>query len=135
MDFTPITKFVSTHWLEIGGLFTLGLSLWIAFGPLRHRLPKVLTRFGKYSATLKLLFLSGVCWFTLFRFLTDDIPSAALNWLLGCLGTMLLLGAVFVLTRKQAPRAHTPNTHPAQRQGPPAKPATPARSSAPAPRA
>jgi hypothetical protein len=107
MDFTPLTKFVSAHWLEIGGICTLGFSLWIAFGPLRHRLPKPLTRLGKYSATLKLLFLSGVCWVALFRFLNDDIPSAPVNWMVGGLGVILLLAAAFVITRKQTKPAHS----------------------------
>jgi hypothetical protein len=131
MDLTPLTSFIRVHWLEIGGLFTLGVSLWIAFGPLRHRLPRVLTRLGKYSATLKLLTLSGICWFTLYRFLSDDIPSAALNWLLGCLGVMLLAGAAFIITRKQAPArpVHQHRLTPVVRkQGPPAKPTTPASS-------
>ncbi len=134
MDLHPITTFVRVHWLEVGGLFTLAVSLWIAFGPLRHRLPRVLTRFGKYSATLKLLTLSGLCWYTLYHFLTDDKPSAALNWMLGCLGLMLLGGAVFIFTRKPT---HAPHRHdslpaqakPAQAKGPPVKPAAPARSS------
>ena len=139
MDFTPITKFVTAHWFEIGGLLTLGFSLWIAFGSLRHYLPRFMIRLGKYSATLKLLFLSGVCWFTLYRFLGDDIPSAAVNWLVGCLGVMLLLAAFFVFTRKHhvhAPAGSAPGPTRAEKtQGPPAKPATPARSSAPAPHA
>lgn len=139
MDFTLFNKFVSAHWFEIGGICTLGFSVWIAFGPLRHYLPRFLIRLGKYSATLKLLFLSGVCWFSLYRFLTDDIPSAAINWLVGCLGLVLLFAAIFVFTRKH--HVHPPaDSASAERvlseikQGPPAKPATPARSSAPAPR-
>ncbi len=135
MDFTPITKFVSAHWLEIGGILTLGFSLWIAFGPLRHYLPRFLIRLGKYSATLKLLFLSGVCWFTLYRFLTDDVPSTPANWLVGVLGIILLLAAIFVFTRKHHVPAPADSTRPTKTQGPPAKPATPARSSAPAPHA
>lgn len=129
MDLQTITTFVRVHWLEVGGLFTLAVSLWIAFGPLRHRLPRVLTRLGRYSATLKLLTLSGLCFFTLYRFLTDDKPSAALNWLVGCLALMLLGGAAFIFTRKPT---HAPHTHaqpPAQAKGPPVKPAAPARSS------
>jgi hypothetical protein len=131
MEFHPVTTFVRHHWFEIGGFFTLAVSLWIAFGPLRHRLPRVLTRLGKYSATLKLLVLSGLCWFTLYRFLRDDIPSAALNWMLGCLGTMLLAGAAFVLTRKQSPPRHRAPDRlipVVRKQGPPAKPTTPASS-------
>ena len=129
MDLHPISTFVRLHWLEVGGLFTLAVSLWIAFGPLRHRLPRVLTRFGKYSAALKLLTLSGLCWYTLYHFLTDDKPSAALNWLLGCLGIMLLSGAVFILTRKQTRTPYAHPAEPAQAKGPPVKPAAPARSS------
>ena len=140
MDFHLVTKFITDHPWEIGGICTLGFSLWIAFGPLRHYLPRFLVRLGKYSATLKLLFLSGVCWFTLYRFLTDDIPSAAVNWLVGCLGVMYLHAAIFVFTRKHHPHAAAGTTsatpvRPEKTQGPPAKPATPARSSAPAPRA
>lgn len=109
MDAQVILKFFHDHWLELLGLCTLGLSLWIAFGLLRHRLPKVITRFGKYSAALKLLGLSGVCWFGLYHALTDDEPSAAVNWLLGCLGLLLLVGALWVLTRPQTARHHGPH--------------------------
>ncbi len=129
MDLHPLTTFVRVHWLEVGGLFTLAVSLWIAFGPLRHRMPRVLTRLGRYSATLKLLTLSGLCFFTLYRFLTDDKPSAALNWLLGCLAIMLLGGAVFVFTRKPTHLLHKPITPTAREKGPPTKPVVTARSS------
>ena len=124
---------------------TLGVSLWIAFGPLRHRLPKPLTRLGKYSAVLKLLFLSGVCWVTLFRFMSDDVPSAPINWMLGCLGTLLFCGAVFVITRKQAhhtsnqPGASSPAPHLAPKAAaakvelPKPRPVVPSRPPAPAP--
>ncbi len=113
MDLHLVNTFFREHWLEIAGLFTLGLSLWVAFGPARHRLPRVLTRFGKYSATLKLLSLSGLCWFLLYKCLTDDEPSLALNWLLGSLGVVLLAGAAFVVTRKQEPaKHHAPHPHP-----------------------
>jgi hypothetical protein len=91
------------YWKEGLGLFTLVVSLWIAFGPLRHRLPKILTRFGKYSATLKLTVLSTLCWIGFYRNMTDEEPSLALNWVLAGLGMLLLAGALFVLTRKQAP--------------------------------
>lgn len=129
MDLHPLTTFVRAHWLEVGGLFTLMVSLWIAFGPLRHRLPRVLTRMGRYSATLKLLTLSGLCFFTLYRFLTDDKPSAALNWLVGCLALMLFGGAVYVFTRKHTHGPHKHDAKPAQAKGPPMKPAAPAHSS------
>ena len=129
MRIEDLTTFVRVHWLEVGGLFTLAASLWIAFGPLRHRLPRVLTRLGRYSATLKLLTLSGLCFFTLYRFLTDDKPSAAINWLVGCLALMLLGGAVFIFTRKPTHAPHRHDAKPAQPKGPPAKPAAPARSS------
>jgi hypothetical protein len=99
-----INHFLRHHWFEIAGLFTLAVSLWIAFGPLRHRLPRFLTRLGKYSATLKLLGLSTLCWIALYKSVTDDEPSLALNWLLGWLGGMLLAGALYVLTRKQVYR-------------------------------
>jgi hypothetical protein len=104
-----IVHLVVHYWLELGSLALLGLSLWIAFGPMRHRLPKLVTRFGKYSATLKLLTLSGLCWFGLYKCLTDNEPSAALNWLLGSLGVILLAGAAYVFTRKQGiPVRHAP---------------------------
>ena len=80
-------------------------------------------------ATLKLLTLSGLCFFTLYRFLTDDKPSAAINWLVGCLALMLLGGAVFIFTRKPTHAPHRHDAKPAQAKGPPAKPAAPARSS------
>lgn len=121
MHLAPITTFLRLHWLESGGLLTLAASLWLAFGPLRHRLPRVLTRFGKYSATLKLLSLSALCFFTLHRFLTDEAPSAALNWLLACLGLMLLGSAGYVLTRKQA-RRDRPRATPDHEKRPPATP-------------
>jgi hypothetical protein len=111
MDLTKANQFLHEHWLEIAGLFTLAVSLWIAFGPLRHRLPKVITRFGKYSATLKLVSLSGICWFLLYKGLVDDVPSAAINWLLGALGVILLVGAAFIVTRKQTQPVHPAPPH------------------------
>jgi hypothetical protein len=119
MDFHDPNSFLRQHWMEITGLFTLGVSLWIAFGPLRHRIPPFFTRLGKYSATLKLLSLSGLCWFFLYRCLTDDIPSLAINWMLGFLGSVLLAGAIFVVTRKQPVRHHPTNPH-ASASSPPA---------------
>jgi hypothetical protein len=102
MDLTDVISFLRQHWLEISsGLCTLAVSLWIAFGPLRHRLPRFFSRIGKYSATLKLLSLSALCWFFFYRCLTDDVPSLAINWMLGFLGVALLAGAAFVVTRKQ----------------------------------
>lgn len=102
MSTDALLKFFLHHRLELGSLVLLGLSLWIAFGPMRHRLPRVITRFSKYSAALKLLTLSGLCWFGLYQCLTDDEPSAALNWLLGALGLILLFGAFRVFTFKHA---------------------------------
>jgi hypothetical protein len=113
MDLQHLNQFAREHWLEISGLLTLGVSLWIAFGPFRHRLPKVLTRFGKYSATLKLLGLSAFCWILLYKSLVDDEPSMALDWLLGSLGICLLAGAAFVVTRKQGARKPAAPRHPA----------------------
>jgi len=120
MGLHEINRFIRHHWVEISGLFTLAVSLWIAFGPLRHRLPRVLTRLGKYSATLKLVFLSALCWIAFYKSITDDVPSAALNWLLGWLGGTLLAGALFVLTRKQTVRATTTTPPHAPAPRPPA---------------
>jgi len=120
MDLHEFNAFLRRHWIEIAGLFTLAVSLWIAFGPLRHRLPRFLTRLGKYSATLKLLTLSAGCWFLLyarfFRIPGDvgddgppaDEPSLILGVLLGILGVVLFAGAVFVVTRKQGERVQAP---------------------------
>ncbi|HVU65380.1 MAG TPA: hypothetical protein VHC70_15470 [Phycisphaerales bacterium] len=126
MDFTDANSFLRQHWMEISGLFTLGVSLWIAFGPLRHRLPRLLTRLGKYSATLKLVLLSGGCWFLLYRCMTDDEPSLAINWMLAFLGIVLLAGAAFVVTRRQAGPRSAPGASGGQADaGPQARPTEP----------
>lgn len=80
-------------------VFTLLVSFYIAFGPLRHRLPRFITRFAKYSAGLKLLALSGLCWFALYQNVHVDGPRS-LRWMLTALAIAFIGGAVFVLTRK-----------------------------------
>lgn len=87
--------------------FTLGVSFWIAFGPLRHRLPRFITRFAKLSATLKLLGLAGIClWGLVHNIRSDD--ALAMRWLLSILALALLAGAAFVATRRPCP----PSSHP-----------------------
>ena len=121
MDFHDLKLFVQDRWLEVLlGALTLTIGLWIAFGPLRHRIPKFFTRLGKYSATFKLISLSGVCWFGLYKAATDSKPSMALNWLLGSLGVVLLAGAIWVVTRKQGgPRHKAPHALPPGRSAVP----------------
>jgi NAD/NADP transhydrogenase beta subunit len=95
--------------------FTLCLSFWVAFGPLRHRLPRFITRFAKYSAAFKLAALSALCWWALHMNIQAH-GSYPIRWMLVMLGVSLLAGAGFVLTRKTmaspvaAPKAIAP-TH------------------------
>lgn len=125
MDLHHLNQFFHQHLIELSGLFTLAVSLWIAFGPLRHRLPRFLTRLGKFSATFKLVSLSGICWFLFYKNLTDDEPSLGMNWLLGTLGVILLCGAAWVVTRKQFHPKHNrlpPAPHPPTAEQRPASP-------------
>ena len=96
----------------VGSAITLGVSLWVAFGPLRHRLPKFLTRLAKYSVAFKLLMLSGLCWWGCYlnwphrppaRVLGGLRPFGALVWILGSLGIGLIGGAIYVLQLKTSP--------------------------------
>jgi hypothetical protein len=87
------------HLFEYGGLVTLAVSLWIAFGPLRHRLPKILTRYAKISAALKLTGLSVVCWIACWHAWQEHASHAA-RWSMALAGVVLLAAAVFVLTRR-----------------------------------
>jgi hypothetical protein len=85
--------------VELGiGAGTLLLSLYVAFGPLRHRLPRVLTRFAKYSAAAKLTSLSLLSWFWFYRNAQHDGPRA-LGWALSLLGVSLLAAAYYVIRR------------------------------------
>ncbi len=86
--------------LEVGGgALTLGVSLWLAFGPLRSRLPKFVTRFAKFSVALKLTTVAGVCAWALRSNILHD-GSMAVNWGLVAAVLLLLSGAVWVLRRK-----------------------------------
>src|SRR5205085_2063326 len=80
---------------------TLGGSLYLAFGPFRHRLPRILTRFAKISATLKLFSLSVLCGWGLWVNVHHDGPRA-IRWLLTLVGLALLGCAVFIATRPVA---------------------------------
>ncbi|MBY0261524.1 MAG: hypothetical protein K2Q20_04235, partial [Phycisphaerales bacterium] len=103
---TPLGQLASEHHQLIElviSAFTLGVSFWIAFGPLRHRLPRFITRFAKLSAVLKLLALAGLCiWGLVHNIRFDD--SLAMRWLLGVLTVVLLAGAAFVATRRPVPK-------------------------------
>jgi hypothetical protein len=85
--------------IEIGGsAATLGVSLWLAFGPLRHRLPRFITRFARCSAALKLVASAGVCGWLLWQNVEHD-GSRALRWGLTVSGVVLVYLAVWVLRR------------------------------------
>lgn len=88
-----------------GSAITLSVSLWVAFGPLRHRLPKFLTRLAKYSVALKLLTLSGLCWWGFYANWHGHPRPRALEWTLSVLGVGLIGGAIYVLQLKTAPAA------------------------------
>jgi len=102
----------------IGSAITLSVSLWIAFGPLRHRLPKFLTRLAKYSVALKLLMLSGLCWWGWYENRMHH-GYKALRWTLFALALGLIGGALYVLSIKPKPPPVPP-----PRLLPPAKPQT-----------
>lgn len=103
----------------IGSAITLGVSLWVAFGPLRHRLPRFLTRLAKYSVALKLLTLSGLCWWGFFAN-REYHGYHALRWGLLVLAIGLIGGALYVLTLKpqQAPKRGTTPPPPADGAAP-----------------
>lgn len=83
---------------------TLGVSLWVAFGPLRHRLPRVLTRLAKYSAAAKLVGVSAVCAWGLHDNLHHH-GSHAVRWALGTTAIITAAAAVWILMRKPSPPA------------------------------
>lgn len=85
------------------GLATLALSLYVAFGPLRHRLPRILTRLGKWSATLKLMSLAALCGYGVYRNIQHH-GSFAMRWWLTGLGVILLGAAAYVVTRRSESR-------------------------------
>lgn len=84
---------------------TLGVSAFVAFGPYRHRLPTVLTRFAKYSMAFKLAVLAAVTGAMLYHNLRDQGP-ASLRWVLGVLSVGFAASAVRVVFLK-AGRAST----------------------------
>lgn len=53
---------------------TLGFSAFIAFGPYRHRLPKALTRFARFSMAFKLGVLAVLGASLLWHNITDGGP-------------------------------------------------------------
>ena len=78
---------------------TLGVSAFVAFGPLRHRLPRVLTRFAKFSMSFKLGMLAIVTGVMLWHNVRDQGPSAG-RWVLTVLCVGFAVSAVRVLFLK-----------------------------------
>ena len=78
---------------------TLGVSAFVAFGPLRHRLPRVLTRLAKYSMAFKLGMLGTVCGVMLWHNVRDEGPMAG-RWVLTVLAVGFAAAAVRVLFLK-----------------------------------
>jgi hypothetical protein len=95
------------------GACTLGVSLYLAFGPLRSRLPRVLTRFARLAAVLKLAALGIACAWWLRVNIRHDGPMA-IRWVLVIVGLSLIAAAAFVATRPAAP-AHRVESRQARR--------------------
>ena len=95
--------------LIIGGTTLVG-GLFLAYGPLRHRLPRFITRFARYSAALKLLFVAVVAGIALYH--SVHAEHRALHWIFFA-GVMLTAigGAVFVLLRPAGVRRRPSDDH------------------------
>lgn len=87
------------HYEYIGGALTLAISLWVAFGPLRHRLPRFLTRFAKLSAVLKLSATAIICGYVGVQTIRHH-GSAAVAWAALTMCVLLIIGAVYVVRWK-----------------------------------
>lgn len=75
---------------------TLGVSAFVAFGPLRHRLPRFVTRFARYSMAFKLASLAAVSGYFLWHNVRDHGPMSG-RWALGMVAVLCVGAAVRVL--------------------------------------
>ncbi len=75
---------------------TLGVSALVAFGPLRHRLPRFMTRLARYSMALKLASLAVVSGYFLWQNVRDHGPMSG-RWGLGMVAVLCVGAAVRVL--------------------------------------
>ena len=75
---------------------TLGVSAFVAFGPLRHRLPRFITRLARYSMALKLGTMAGFCGFLLWHNVRDHGPMSG-RWALTGVAVLLVAAGIRVL--------------------------------------
>jgi threonine/homoserine/homoserine lactone efflux protein len=75
---------------------TLGVSAFVAFGPLRHRLPRFITRLARYSMALKLCTMAGFCGFLLWHNVRDQGPMSG-RWALTGVAVLLVAAGIRVL--------------------------------------
>ena len=77
-------------------VITLGVSAFVAFGPLRHRLPRFLTRLARFSMAFKLASLAAVSGYFLWHNVRDHGPVSG-RWALGAVMMLCVGAAVRVL--------------------------------------
>lgn len=93
---------ISRDMVHVGlALVTLAVSAFVAFGPLRHRLPRVLTRLARYSMAFKLGSLAVVGGVMLWHNVRDEGPWSA-RWVLSVLVVGFAVAAVRVLFVQQS---------------------------------